>query len=216
MATTVADIQNDLALRLGENSAPSNNNEKARRLSYINAAYRAIMRKHYWWFSEGVATFSSVADKEYYGTTDGVPTDLRAILELRFNGNLYVPTQQSQILAASTLPYSTTDRTYFIFNNFIYFVQALTTAVTNGITMKYYKSAARLTADSDLFIIPDDFTDAITAYAESLVHKVDTERGSAADGFASFGEIMDEMIQEQNRYLFYQKSSEQNDMALFS
>lgn len=91
MATTVNDVQLSLAYRLGESRVPTNTNEKAKRLRFIQEGYRALLKRHYWWFTEKTTSLETVSGKEQYGTSDGLPTDLRDVIEVRVDNDLYEP-----------------------------------------------------------------------------------------------------------------------------
>lgn len=204
-AITVSDLQTSLAYRLGENSAPNVTAESDRRLSFINEAYRSVMMRQYWWFAESTATFNSVADQTSYGTADGVPTDLRAILELRYNGVVQTPITQIQAMSSYSTPYNKGSQSYFLFQGKIYPVPPYSSSITDGIAMKYYRGFTKLTSSSDTILIPETYSDVIVAYAYARFSILDSERGSAADGFDEFNEILQAMTIEQNRYNFMLK-----------
>lgn len=204
-AVTVSDLQTSLAYRLGEDSTPSSSAEQARRLSFINEAYKAVLMRHYWWFTESTAQFSTVASQSSYGTSDGVPTNMRAILELRYNGTLYTPITQVQAVSSYTTPYTEGSNNYFVFDNKIYPVPPFPATVSNGVQLKYYAGFTKLTASSDEVLIPELFADSIVAYAFARFAIVDSERGNAADGFDEFNEIIRLMDAEQNKYQFAMK-----------
>lgn len=199
---TVADLQLSLAQRLGENSAPNDSNEKARRLAYFNEAYRSILRKNYWWFTEKTFAFDSVANKTSYDTSDGFPSDFRKFLEVRYDGKLIVPTLQSQAFQSYDDNYSVVTDSYYIFAGIFYPTPVFPASGTDNITGKYYYNPAKLTLDADLVVIPDIFTDVLVAYAYARMALKRGKRGSSADGFDEWKEILKDMQVEQNNYLF--------------
>lgn len=207
MSTVLSDIKIRLAYRLGEDSVPNNSSDNARRLSYINEGYRDVMRQQYWWFTESTGSFTSVAAQESYGTADGVPSDIRQIIELRFQNTLYSQITQLDAMQSYSTPYNTFYQSYFLFNDKIYFVPPLSSAVTNGVTLKYYKNPTMLSSDSDVILIPDIFADVLVSYAYGRYMQMDAERGSASDGFDEYKETIRQMTEEQNKYLFSMKSS---------
>lgn len=208
MAKTLTNLQTSLAYRLDEDSVPNSTSaEYKKRLSFINEAYRDIVRRHTWWFTETTGQFTTVANQASYGSADGVPTDIRAILELRFQNKLYTPITQSEGMGAMTLPYSNYSESYFEFGGKIYFVPPIGSSVTNGVTLKYYKSHTDLATGTDTIIIPDIFSDALVAYPYARTIGKESERGSAGDGYAEYTEILKIMTEEQNKYLFQFKSS---------
>lgn len=208
MAKTLLQLQTSLAYRMDENSVPQTSSALfIKRTSFINEAYRDVMRRHTWWFTETSTTFNSVASQASYSTADGVPSNLRSILELRFNNKLYTPITQNEGMGSLTTPYSNYSESYFIFGGSIYFVPPISTSVTNGIAIKYYKTHTELSATTDAIIIPDIFSDVLVAYAYGRAIANESERGSAGDGFAEYTEILKIMNEEQNKYLFSFKSS---------
>lgn len=215
MAKTLLQLQTSLAYRLDENSVSSNSAEVAKRLSYINQAYNDIMRRRVWWFTEASSTFNSVAAKAYYTSSDGVPTNIRTIIELRFNNVPYQQITQEEAIKSPSIPYSGYSQSYFIFANNLYFVPPIASSVTNGIAIKYYKTHTELASNSDTIIIPDHFSDALVAYAWARTIAKESERGSAADGYAEYAEIIKQMDEEHNHYLFSMKSSSDGLIAQY-
>lgn len=217
MAKTLGDIKLAIAYRMSEDSVPGDSSENARRLYFINEAYRDVMRRHFWWFLETTGSFDSVALQDSYTFgVGGVPADIRAILELRFQGKRYEQGTQGESMATETTPYRNLSQSYFIFGGAIYFNAPLSSAVTAGVTLKYYKKHTALTADANTLLIPDDFVDVITAYVVGRLQQFDSERGSASDAFEEYKEIISQMDEEQNKYLFSLKSSGSQMEAQFT
>ena len=206
MAVTAADLQLGLAYRLGENSTPNDVNEKARRLYFINEGYRSVMTKHFWWFTEAEGQFNSVAGQESYGSADGVPTDIRQILELRYQGTVYDQITQYNAMKADKVPYGRQSNSYFMFNGEIYPVPAFGSSVTNGVKIKYYKQYTKLTTDASTILIPEMFSDILVAYAHARRSLVSGKRGSASDSFDEYNELLSRITEEQNKYLFSLKN----------
>ncbi len=84
MATTLANLQERLAFRLGEDSAPSDTNELARRLSFINEGYMKALGEHYWWFCKSIGSDTTVVGQENYT----LASDFRDIIEVRVDDKL--------------------------------------------------------------------------------------------------------------------------------
>ena len=207
MAKTLLQLQTSLAYRMMEDTVPTGTGELLRRKSFINDAYNAIMREHYWWFTEATDTFNSVAAQASYTTADGVASDLRAILELRVSGTLYNPISQDKGMASISTPYNGYSQSFFVYAGSIYFVPPIASSGTDAIAIKYYKTHTELSANADTILIPDMYSDAIVAYAYARTIGGEGERGSSGDGFAEYSEIMKNMREEQNKYLFAIKSS---------
>lgn len=213
MATTLNDIQLRVAYRLGESAAPSGV-EASRRLQSINEGYKAVIRKHFWWFTEAEDTFNSVANQTYYTPgSDGFPTDIRGslILELRVDGQLITPLTQTEAMSCLTQGYSNYSQSYFIFNKKLYPVQPFTTTGTDNCSIKYYKVPTMLSSGTDEVIIPDEYADILVAYCVARKSQVKSKRGTAADAFDEFNEILREMQVAQNEYMFSLKSYELRD-----
>lgn len=207
MATTLGDLKLRFSYRVGEDAVPSSTAEVARRVSFINEGYRDVIRRQYWWFTEATAQFNSVQGQESYGASDGVPSNMRQILELRYQDRLYSQITQADGMQAYTLPYNNYSESYFLFDDKLFFVPALGASVTNGIKIKYYANPVNLASDSDQVVIPDIFSDVLVSYAYGRWNQQESERGSAGDGFAEYTEIIDLMTREQNKYLFSLKST---------
>lgn len=199
-----------------EDSVPSGS-ESLRRTQFINEAYKSIIRKHYWWWTEAITEFSSVANQEVYTTSDGFPPDIRgsSILELRVDGQLYTPALQTQVFDTSSSTYSGFSQQYMVFNKSLYLLPAYGTSSTNGITLKYYKIPLILSYGTDTIAIPDEYADILVAFALGRLRSLQGQRGSAADAFDEYNEIYKEMESEQNNYLFALKSNESQLEALY-
>lgn len=214
MSTTVDNLQLSLAYRLGERSAPSGV-ESERRLSFINQAYRSIIREHYWWFTETDDTFNSVADQASYTPgSDSFPTDIRGslILELRYDGKLITPLTQTQAMSCLTSGYSNYSDSFFMFNSKLYPVQVFPATGTANCSLKYFKNPTALTTGLDTIVIPDLYQDVLTSYAFARFCQINSKRGSAADGFDEYNEILKQMRVEQNNYLLALKASGSNQI----
>ncbi len=213
MSVTVDDLQLRVAYRLGESAAASGV-ESSRRLQFINEGYKAVLRKHFWWWTEATAAFDSVANQASYSTADGFPSDIRgsAVLELRYDGTLYTPLTQTESLSNIDASYSNYAESYFIFNKKLYPVPVFSASGTDNVTMKYYKVPSLLTTGSDLILIPDEYSDILVAYCVARKQQLKSKRGSAADAFDEFNEILKEMTVAQNEYLFALKSSESKEL----
>ena len=100
MATTLSDIKERLAYRLGENSTPSDSNENARRNSFINEGHRKVCNDRRWWFLQKRASDTSVDGQEIYT----LPTDYVDMIELRLDGNVATFTPQYEAFANYNYP----------------------------------------------------------------------------------------------------------------
>ena len=218
MSTTLTDLHQRLSYRLAEDSVPATSgSEWNRRTQFINEAYRSIIRKHYWWWTEASDTFNSVANQASYGTADGFPSDIRgsSILELRFDGKLYQPALQSEAMNLQNDDYSGMSERYMVFNHKLYPLPAYPSSGTDNIAIKYYKIPAALSSGSDTIAIPDEYADILVAFALGRIQAQDSKRGSAADSYDEYKEIYNEMVEEQKAYLFALKADTSDYSALF-
>lgn len=207
MALTLSDLLTSLAYRLGEDSSPSDASERARRVRFINEAYRKVIATQPMWFSESSTAFNSVANQQKYTTTDGFPSDYRDIIEVRVDNEIRDAISQAEAFQMEdTEDYEFLYNRYYIFKNELYLVPAPENSGTNNITIKYFKYPTLVSNDSDTFVIPDFYLDALVAYAFARVSQLDDKRGDAADGFNEFNEIVRDLTVENNRQKFYNKS----------
>lgn len=215
MALTLADVLTSVAYRLGEDASPSDANEKARRVRFINEAYRKICSRHPFWFTEATASFNSVANQEEYTTTDGFPSDFRDMVELRVDNKVYtyIPTSKIFGLYDSTMNLFNyedlvSNKHWYIFDNTLHILPKTPSNGVNNITMKYYKLPTAVSADAGTFLIPDLYVEGtLSAYCFARLSTQDTERGDASDALNEFEETYKEIVAEDNRRKFYLKSA---------
>lgn len=100
MATSVSDLQTRIARRLGENSATNDTNESARRLDFINEAYRNVLGDKYWWFLQTIASTTTVANQEIYT----ISSDFRDMIELRVDHKMAQPISQADAFSTYNYP----------------------------------------------------------------------------------------------------------------
>lgn len=209
MAKTLDDVLLELAYRLGEDSSPTNTNEKARRVRYINEGYRKVVERMPFWFTEETYTTSSVADDPTYS----LPTDYRDMVEVRVDNVLYTPISHHKVFGMydednQVFNYGDliTDKHWYIFDSLLYLVPAPASSGTNNIELKYYRYPTEVTTGSGTFIIPDLYIGALSAYAYARKNQYKGKRGEAADGFAEFSDILRSLVMEHNRQRFAGKN----------
>lgn len=115
MSVTSANLQLQLAYRLGENSIPSDTNEKARRLSYLNDGLRAVYKEQYYWFTESQGSDTTISGQEIYT----LPSTVRDVFEVRINRKLVVPQSRNDAFGSYNYPpayyqYSTLASKWFV------------------------------------------------------------------------------------------------------
>ena len=223
MATTLADIRTELAYRLGEDSVPSASAETARRDAWINEGYLKMVGRAFWWFCEANDSFNSVANQASYSTVDGLPTDLRAIFEVRVDDKLYTFKSLNEITkqydpSNSIFNYEniTVNKHWYVFAGSLYFLPVITSNGTNNIDIKYWKSATKLTQSTDAVLIPDEYAYMIVDYAYARKNMVDGKRGSTSDGLAFYEEYYRELMSENNRRSTFGKSVQVIDPVILN
>lgn len=200
MSLLTSDLQTSLAYRLGETSAPSDSTTKAIRLEWMNDGYFTLTRRRFWWFLQA----SSTANTNTASTTGyAEPTDLREFIELKIGDVFYdqVPYTQNRnyngTMPLVTLPSIQTSYNFYRFGGRYYFtVTDAGDALTHQI--KYYKRVSKV-ADGGSFLLPDEFTPALTAYAEARYWLSITQQAKASAPFQEFEEIYQEMARENSR-----------------
>lgn len=100
MSVTTAQLQTQLAYRLGENSSPSDTNELARRLSFLNDGLRAVYKEQYYWFTETQGSDTIVNKQETYT----LPSTVRDLFEVRINRKLVVPQNKPDAFGSYNYP----------------------------------------------------------------------------------------------------------------
>lgn len=201
MALTTSDLHTSLAYRLGETSAPSDSTTKALRLEWFNQGYFLLSRRKLWWWLEATNTSNTNT-----GSTTGysLPTDFRALRELKI-GTIYydqIPFEDNRIYQGTSAIVSLpqTVKSYKVYlNGSKYYL--LPTDGNDGTThtINYYKKITAKITDGGTFLIPDEFLEALVAYAEGRYWMSITQQAKAGVPFQEFEEIYQEMVREHNR-----------------
>lgn len=100
MSVTLTQLQTRLAYRLGEDSAVSDTNEKARRTQFLNDGYLEVLKQGYFWFMQDIASDTTVANQEIYD----LPSDFRDIIELRVDDKVALPMYQGKAFGTYNYP----------------------------------------------------------------------------------------------------------------
>lgn len=81
------------------------------------------------------------------------------------------------------------------------------TATQRDIVYRYWKVPTAMSADSDTTVIPDRFADLLVAYAlgRKMTGPIEDERGSSADAFEEYNQILQDMTKENNRKMYFGK-----------
>jgi hypothetical protein len=202
MAITVADLLTSIAYRRGEASSPDNATERSRRISFLNEAYRAVLQKNYYWFTVKTDTDSSVADQETYD----LPSDFRKMIEVRIDDIVRYPVPDYEAFDYYRYPpiafaykYDYDNKYYYTFGSEIHFLPETPDDGSDNIQYRYFYWPTDLTSTTDTVVIPDQYTEALVAYAFARLAHLRGKRGDASDGFEEFNEIVREMNKENMR-----------------
>lgn len=202
MALLVSDLQTNLAYRLGETAAPSDSTTTALRLEWINMAYFDIARRLTWWWQEAAATTTTTTALSYELPTDFKMFHEKNPVKIEDEWRIIVPFADLQFKDGLSnivqLPQFSNSKNAYIYGNSIYFIQDSMTA-GETITMYYYKRVTKRTSSSDTFLIPDEYLEALTAFAEARYWMSITQQAKAVAPFQEFEQIVQQMTEEQGR-----------------
>lgn len=199
--STVADIQTMLAYRLGEEQAPSDSTTLTQRRSWIADGYTAVTRKRNWWWLEG-----SYTSNVNTGSTTGYaePTDLKEFIELLIDGVYYDQIsyndrrQFEDSIGVVQIPTSRRHFKYYRYAGRYYLIPVDgNDAAVHYI--KYWKRVTRPTTDATTILVPDEYLEALAAYAESRYWMSILQQAKAVVPFQEFDQIVADMAAEQGR-----------------
>jgi hypothetical protein len=201
MAYVGSDFQLALAYRLGETSAPSDSNTKNQRYDFLTKAYYEISKRRNWWWQEASDTSNTNT-----GSTTGYPepTNCKEFIELKINNVFYdlVPYNDNRIftntLGVVTLPSLRRSFKFYRFGGRYYLIptDGNDAAVHN---IKFYKRASAIALDADTVMLPDEYVDALTSYAEARYWMSIFQQAKAQAPMQEFEAIMQAMNAEQTR-----------------
>lgn len=154
MAKTISDLQTLLANRLGSPAAPTDTTELAKRRRWFWEAISLVCSDEYMWFMKTYATDTAV---DYVGSY-AEPTRFRHMIEVKVDGNIYVPTTKADFDAKKqtsivSLPSVSLEREYYHYDGRLYFFPALTapTAVSVSSITQSGGTATVTTSDAHGF-----------------------------------------------------------------
>lgn len=196
---TGAQLQTRLAYRLGENAAPSDSNTKTQRYWWLTEGLYNIARRRNWWWLEATNTTNTNT-----GSTTGYaePTDLKEFIEFYISNIYYdqVPYTDRRIYTGTSaivsIPVTIRAYKYYRYNGRYYLIPAdgADAAVHN---IHYYKRPTAITADTDTLIFPEEYSEALLAYAEAKYWLSITQQAKAVVPFQQFEEVVSQMNTEQ-------------------
>ena len=201
MSTTGANLQTSLAYRLGETSAPSDNTTKNIRYVWLTEGYFDLARSRNWFWQEATNTSNTNT-----GSTTGYaePSDLKEFRELEINGVFYdqIPYTDRRIytntLGVVSLPSLRRSYKYYRYGGRYYLIPTDgNDAATH--TIKYYKRVSVIDDDADTILIPDEYREALVAYAEGKYWMSITQQAKAVAPFQEYEQIVAQLEQEHNR-----------------
>lgn len=201
MSVTVLDLQTELAYRLGETSAPNDTGTKVQRLAWLNAGLLNIARRRDWWWQE-----TSDSANTNTGSTTGYtePTLCKKIIELKIGTTFYdeIPYKDNRVFtgksAVVSLPQVNRSYKFYRFAGKYYLIP-VDSADAVAHSIKFYKRVVKLVSDSDVIPFPDEYFEALPAYAEARYWMSITQQDKAAAPFQEFESVVGEMMVEQGR-----------------
>lgn len=199
MATTGANLQTMLSYRLGETSSPSDSTTKAIRYSWLTDAYFNVGRRKNWWWQEASNTSNTNTGAASYTE----PTDLKEFIELKINDIFYdqIPYNDNRIyrntLGVVTLPTVRRSYKYYRYGG-SYFLIPVDGADAAVHYIKYYKRLSVIDEDADAILMPDEYREALVAYAEARYWMSITQQAKASVPFQEFEAVVQEMTREHN------------------
>lgn len=201
MATLGSDLQLALAYRLGETSAPSDSNTKNQRFDWLTRGYFNISRRKNWWWQEATSTSNTNT-----GSTTGYaePSDLKEFIELKISDIYYtqIPYKSNESFqgtaAVVTLPSLKRHFKYYRYAGRYYLIpEDGNDAATH--TIKYYKRVTAIDDNADSILLPDEYAEALVAFAEGRYWMSITQQTKSVAPFQEYEEIVNEMTREHNR-----------------
>lgn len=190
-----------LAYRLGETTAPSDSTTLTQRYQWLTDGYFTISRRKNWFWQEGDHTSNTST-----GSTTGYsePSDLKEFIELKINDVYYdqVPYKNHQIYddAAGIVTLPTLKRHYKFYRYAgKYYLIPIDSNDSAVHYIKYFKRVTAITAATTSLLIPDEYVNALCAYAEARYWMSITQQAKAVVPFQEFEEIITEMTREHNR-----------------
>jgi len=192
------DLQLQLAYRLGETAAPSDSTTKNQRLEWLNLGYLDISRRRNWWWLEASNT-SNINT----GSTTGYnePADCKEFIELKINNIYYdqIPYKKNRVYqgvgAVVRLPTVHTSYKFYRFGG-KYYLLPIDSGDGSVHQIKYWKRATKV-PDGGTFLIPDEYTEALAAYAEARYWMSISQQAKAVAPMQEFESIVAQMNQEQ-------------------
>lgn len=115
-------------------------------------------------------------------------------------------TDYNGVFRLSSIP-STTTFTYSVENSPSSPATGTISMYWNNVVYRYMRQHTDFTTGTDTTIIPDRFTDILVAYAlgRKMSGPIEDERGSSADAFEEYNQILKDMKIENNRKKFFNK-----------
>lgn len=154
-----------------------------------------------WWWLEATDTSNTNT-----GSTTGYaePSDLKAFKELKIGSIYYdeIPYEQNRIYQSTsvvvTIPQTIRAYKFYRYGGRYYLIPTDGSDGTTH-TIHYWKRVTKRSSDSDTFLIPDEYLEALTAFAEGRYWLSITQQVKAAAAFAEFEQVIAQMKQEQGR-----------------
>lgn len=165
MSITALDILNSVAYRRGESSNPDNSTDSARRLRFLNEAYRRLHQAGLFWFHEKTASLKTTDDEEIVA----LPSDYRDSIEIRVDGIVRYPLPANQAFDFYQYPplafaykYDYDNKYYYIFGNELHLLPfpdsspsaiSVSTLTSSGTTATCTTTTAHCLSNNEFVVI---------------------------------------------------------------
>lgn len=164
-------------------------------------AYLDISRRANWWWQEKTNTSNTNT-----GSTNGYPepSDLKEFRELKIGNIFYaqIPFNDNRAYTGTSVivQLPQTIRSYFFYRYAgSYFLIPADGADGTAHTIHYWCRVSKATSDSSTFLIPDEYLEALTAFAEARYWMSIAQQGKAQAPFQEFEQIVKQMEAENGR-----------------
>jgi hypothetical protein len=204
MAKTIANLQLDLAYRLGENAVPSSATELAKRRSWFTKALEFILSERPFWFTEIKFTnMATVANQNNYD----FPATCRQLTQIKVDSVKYDKAPFDEVYeryereTIFVRPGYLTEKAYYVRGNKFYLIP---TPAANGTVIEVwgYENPTMPTAESSGIIVPDNFSDLLVSFAEGRYWSSAHKRAKASDAFGEFTDWVEKLKLENMRRRF--------------
>ena len=206
MAKTIANLQLDLAYRLGENAIPTSSTELAKRRSWFIKALEFLLSEKPFWFTEKtfdlIPTVISTASYAF-------PATCRQITRIKVDNIEYDKAPYDEVYeryergTRFVAPGYLAEKAYYTRGETFYLIP--TPASVVNIEVSGYENPTLPTVEGSSIIVPDNFSDLLVSFAEGRYWSSAHKRAKASDAFGEFTDWMEKLKLENMRRRFGEK-----------